>query len=333
MTTQQNSISLKDLHTFQLPYRAAEVITIHAREELEEIEGDYLVLGEGSNTIFTCDFQRPILRVALDEITIQESSDHYQLSVGAGVNWHELVVFTLENDMPGLENLALIPGSVGAAPVQNIGAYGVEVGDYIDSVTAWDRIAKEWRVFSREACAFAYRDSHFKRNPHRFVISEVNFKLPKAWQPRLGYGALAHLSDNATAQEVMQAVIAIRNSKLPNPNVTPNAGSFFKNPEVSSREFERIKKNYPQVVAYQLPNGNVKLAAGWLIDQLGLKGFNCGGAAVHRQQALVLINQGGAQGNDILNLARHVRAQVLQRFGVELEAEVRLMDKKGLIEL
>lgn len=333
MTTHQNSISLKYLHTFQLPYCASEVITITSGKELEEVEGDYLVLGEGSNTIFTCDFERPILRVAIEQIEVEETSDAFYLRVGAGVNWHTLVRYTLQKNMPGLENLALIPGSVGAAPVQNIGAYGVEVGEFIESVIAWDRVHHEWRVFDRDACTFGYRDSVFKRHANRFVITDVKFCLPKAWQPRLGYGALAHLAENTTASEVMDAVISIRNSKLPNPRKLPNAGSFFKNPEVTKQEFERIQADYPDVAHFPLANGHIKLAAGWLIDRLGLKGFQCGGAYVHRKQALVLINQGGADGNDILQLARHVQKEVFTAFGVNLEAEVRLMDEKGLIEL
>lgn len=333
MTTHQNSISLKYLHTFQLPYFASEVITITSDKELEGIEGNYLVLGEGSNTIFTSDFVRPILRVAIEHIEVEETGDAFYLRVGAGVNWHKLVSYTLERNMPGLENLALIPGSVGAAPVQNIGAYGVEVGEFIESVTAWDRVQKEWHVFDRDACAFAYRDSLFKRHANRFVITQVDFCLPKAWQPRLGYGALAHLTEDATAKEIMAAVISIRNSKLPNPDSIPNAGSFFKNPEVSKQMFARIQQSYPEVAHYPLPNGNIKLAAGWLIDHLGLKGFECGGASVHCNQALVLINQSGADGKAVLQLARHVQQEVLAAFGVKLEAEVRLMDEKGLIEL
>lgn len=329
----QNAISLKSLHTFRLPYSASEVITVTKAEDIETVEGNFLVLGEGSNTIFTCDFSRPIVRIAIEHIEIKETEDSYDLTVGAGVNWHHLVTHTLQNGMPGLENLALIPGSVGAAPVQNIGAYGVEVGEFITSVTAWDRELERWQKLNRADCAFGYRDSVFKRNPNRYVITEVNFRLPKAWQARLGYGALADISKTASPVEIMQAVVAIRNSKLPNPVTIPNAGSFFKNPEVSKEVFARIESAYPQVAHYPLESGTIKLAAGWLIDQLGLKGYQCGGAAVHVKQALVLINKHDARGSDVLELARYVKQSVATTFGVELEAEVRLLDANGLIEL
>ncbi|WP_417690014.1 UDP-N-acetylmuramate dehydrogenase [Pseudidiomarina sp.] len=333
MTTHQTAISLKPLHSFQLPYSAAEIFTITEADEVTELKGDYLVLGEGSNTIFTCDFSRPIVRIAIDSIKVEESDDGFHLCVGAGVNWHRLVLHTLEQNMPGLENLALIPGSVGAAPVQNIGAYGVEVGELISSVTAWDREERKWCEFTRQQCEFAYRDSIFKRHPKKFVITDVRFFLPKAWRPRLSYGALADIDKNASAYEIMSAVVAIRNSKLPNPAQIPNAGSFFKNPEVTPKVFNDIVQHHPDVAHYPLENGNIKLAAGWLIDKLGLKGFQCGGAAIHRKQALVLINNDGAQGSDVLELARYVRRRVAKEFGVLIEAEVRLMGNDGLIEL
>ncbi|RUO48629.1 UDP-N-acetylenolpyruvoylglucosamine reductase [Pseudidiomarina aquimaris] len=333
MTTHQKAISLKPLHTFQLPYSASEVITITEAGEVAELVGDYLVLGEGSNTIFTCDFSRPVLRIAINSINVEETDEGFHLSVGAGVNWHRLVRDTLEQNMPGLENLALIPGSVGAAPVQNIGAYGVEVGEFITSVTAWDREQREWREFSQQQCEFAYRDSVFKRHPKRFVITKVQFFLPKDWRPRLSYGALVDIDKHASAYDIMSAVIAIRNSKLPNPTEMPNAGSFFKNPEVTPTAFNAILQRHPDVAHYPLANGNIKLAAGWLIDKLGLKGFKYGGAAVHLKQALVLVNNGKAKGEDVVALARYIRQKVAEEFGVLLEAEVRLMDDNGLIEL
>lgn len=333
MTKYQRSISLSPLHTFQLPYSASEIITISKAEEVTEITGDYLVLGEGSNTIFTCDFARPILRLAIDYIRITETHDGFHIRAGAGVNWHRLVRYTVERNIPGLENLALIPGSVGAAPVQNIGAYGVEVAEFITEVTAWDRINKVWCELTRDECEFAYRDSLFKRHPKQYVITEVGFILPKTWQPRLDYGALADVEKHASAYQIMLAVMAIRDSKLPNPKEIPNAGSFFKNPEVTVSVFNEIKRRHANVANYPLPNGNVKLAAGWLIDQLGLKGYQCGGAAVHLNQALVLINSGQATGSDVVELARYVKRRVADEFGVSLEVEVRLMNSDGLVEL
>ncbi|RUO60469.1 UDP-N-acetylmuramate dehydrogenase [Pseudidiomarina insulisalsae] len=333
MMKHRSNISLKPLHSFQLPYYASEVTEITSEAELERLEGDFLVLGEGSNTIFTCDFDRPIVRILLDHIHVEESADYFTLRVGAGVNWHALVSYTLEHTIPGFENLALIPGSVGAAPVQNIGAYGVEVGEYINSVKAWDRQTRRWHTFNRESCEFAYRDSIFKRSAGRYLITEVEFCMPKAWVARLNYGALKELPPNVSAQEIMQAVIAIRNSKLPNPDIIPNAGSFFKNPVIEKLQFLELQERFPAIAHYPVADGKVKLAAGWLIDQLGLKGFRCGGAAVHAQQALVLVNQNQAKGEDVLQLAGTIQARVAEVFGVNLEAEVRLMDSKGLMDL
>lgn len=331
MTTTHKLISLKELHTFRLPYRARAVVELTSADDLAQLEDDYYVLGEGSNTIFTEDFTCRILRVAIEGYECSETESSYELRVGAGENWHKLVLKTLNDGMPGLENLALIPGSVGAAPVQNIGAYGVEAAQFIRTVEAWDRTKKQFVRFAKSECGFAYRDSLFKQNAGRYVITYVNFSLPKTWQPNLSYGALASLPNDVSATEVMDTVIAIRNSKLPNPAVLPNAGSFFKNPVISVQHFATLVARFPDLPEYKVDDQHVKVAAGWLIDQLGLKGTICGGVAVHDKQALVLVNKGGASGTDLLKLAKKIKDKVYDEFAIQLEVEVRLLDKKGLI--
>lgn len=331
MTTIQNNISLKSLHTFKLPYRARKVIEITDPVALADIEEDYYVLGEGSNTLFTSDFEPTLVRVAIKGITVERTEDFALLRVGAGENWHQFVEYTLNNDMPGLENLALIPGSVGAAPVQNIGAYGVEVGEYIYRVHAWDRERKEIQVFDRQACQFAYRDSVFKRSAGRYVIVAVEFKLPHTWAPRLNYGGLAKETLNESPAAIKDAVIRIRQSKLPDPQETPNAGSFFKNPVISQQQFANLQAQFADAPSYPTADGNVKVAAGWLIDRLGLKGFQIGEAAVHTKQALVLINKGHATGTDVLALSSEIQRRVAETFKIPLEIEVRILNHKELI--
>ncbi len=333
MTTHHKHTSLKELHTFRLPYSAQALIELTCANDLAELNDDYYVLGEGSNTIFTEDFSYPVLRVAIEGYEQTSTEQGYELRVGAGENWHALVVRTLSAGMPGLENLALIPGSVGAAPVQNIGAYGVEVAEYVRSVEAWDRQARKFVVFTAEECQFAYRDSLFKKRPGRYVITYVNLLLPKQWQPRVSYGALSELGAEASANAIMEAVIRIRNSKLPNPKELPNAGSFFKNPIVSRGDLKRLLTIYPALPYFSVDTQHVKLAAGWMIDYLGLKGFSVGDAAVHDKQALVLVNKGSACGTELLSLAKAVQARVAKEFSVALEVEVRLLNDKELINV
>jgi UDP-N-acetylmuramate dehydrogenase len=227
--------------------------------------------------------------------------------------------------MPGLENLALIPGTVGAAPIQNIGAYGLEMGERFERLRAIELATGEAREFDREACAFGYRDSFFKRAGRgRFLITSVVFRLPKAWTPRADYADVARVlegSGKRDAQAIFDAVVAVRRAKLPDWTVLGNAGSFFKNPVVSAEAFEALRAREPDVVSYRQPDGSAKLAAGWLIDRCGWKGRSIGGAAVHDRQALVLVNRGGATGAQVLELADAIKRDVLARFDVELEAE------------
>lgn len=291
---------------------------------------DVLVLGGGSNVVFTGDFDGLVL---LDEIRgralVREDEGAWFVEAGGGENWHAFVEWTLAEGMPGLENLALIPGTVGAAPIQNIGAYGIEMKEHFASLRAVELATGEIVEFDAQRCAFGYRDSFFKREGHgRFAIVSVTFRLPKAWTPRLGYADVARElaargidASRASARDVFDAVVAIRRAKLPDPLELGNAGSFFKNPVIDAQAFAALRASEPGVVSYPQPDGRVKLAAGWLIDRCGWKGRALGAAAVHERQALVLVNRGGASGADVLALAHAIRRDVLERFGVELEAE------------
>ncbi|MGK8774182.1 UDP-N-acetylmuramate dehydrogenase [Burkholderia cenocepacia] len=289
-----------------------------------------LVLGGGSNVVFTHDFDGVVL---LDEIAglrvVREDAEAWYVEAGGGENWHAFVAWTLERGMAGLENLALIPGTVGAAPIQNIGAYGLEMKTYFDSLVAVELASGRSERFDAARCAFGYRDSFFKREGRaRFAIVSVTFRLPKRWTPRLGYADVTReldargiAPDAATPRDVFDAVVAIRRAKLPDPLVLGNAGSFFKNPVIDAAQFDALRARVPEIVSYPQPDGGVKLAAGWLIDRCGWKGRALGAAAVHDRQALVLVNRGGATGADVLALARAIQDDVRAQFGVELEAE------------
>jgi UDP-N-acetylmuramate dehydrogenase len=285
-----------------------------------------LVLGGGSNIVLTGDFDGVALIVGITgKRLIGEDDDAWLVEAGAGENWHGFVAWTLAHGMPGLENLALIPGTVGAAPIQNIGAYGLEMGERFERLSAVELATGERADFDRAACAFGYRDSFFKRAGRgRFMITSVVFRLPKAWTPRADYADVARALEAAAkpdAKAIFDAVVAVRRAKLPDWTVLGNAGSFFKNPVVSATAFETLKQREPGVVSYSQADGQVKLAAGWLIDQCGWKGRGIGGAAVHDRQALVLVNRGGATGAQVLELAEAIKRDVLARFGVDLEME------------
>jgi UDP-N-acetylmuramate dehydrogenase len=287
-----------------------------------------LVLGGGSNVMLTRHFDGLALLVALRGRRVAgETPDAWLVEAGAGENWHEFVAWTLSQGLPGLENLALVPGTVGAAPIQNIGAYGIELAERFEKLSALDLATRRVVELSASDCAFGYRDSFFKRaGRDRFVIRSVTFRLPKAWQPRASYAdvrSALHASgiETPTPQQIFDAVVAIRRAKLPDPLALGNAGSFFKNPLIGAAQFAALRDREPQVVSYAQPNGGVKLAAGWLIDRCGWKGRTLGGAGVHERQALVLVNRGNATGAEVLALADAIRADVRARFGVELEME------------
>ncbi|MDP3816272.1 UDP-N-acetylmuramate dehydrogenase [Pseudomonas sp.] len=286
-----------------------------------------LLLGGGSNLLLTADVDALVLRMASRGIRLlADDGQRVLIEAEAGESWHPFVQWTLEQGFAGLENLSLIPGTVGAAPVQNIGAYGVELKDLFAGLTALDRRSGELREFSLEDCAFAYRDSLFKRESGRWVILRVRFALSHFAALHLEYGPVRQrLAEQGiavpTALDVSRAICAIRSEKLPDPAELGNAGSFFKNPLVAAELAQRLRAEHADLVAYPQADGQVKLAAGWLIDRAGWKGFREGDAGVHRLQALVLVNYGKATGAQLLSLARRIQADIAQRFAVELEIE------------
>ena len=331
-------ISLKPFNTFGIQSNARELVAAESAEQLSRAWRTasqhglpVLILGEGSNVFFTEDYEGVVILNRIKGIAVTESEDAWHLHVGAGENWHELVKYSLAHGMHGLENLALIPGCVGSSPIQNIGAYGVELKQVCEYVDCIDPESDKMVRLTNEQCRFGYRDSIFKHEyQNRYVIIGVGIRLPKSWQPVLTYGDLVRLDPQTVApQQVFDAVCHMRSSKLPDPKVNGNAGSFFKNPVVSAEQTAALLKRYPDAPHYPQTDGSTKLAAGWLIDRCHLKGYRSGGAAVHRHQALVLINEDNAVSRDIINLARHVRQCVGEKFNVWLEPEVRFIGRTG----
>ena len=331
----QPQYSLRALNTFGIDAKAAYFLELTNVAQLHAMYREpslcalpRLILGGGSNLLLTKDFSGLVLHIATQGIAITgEDEQQIFVTAQAGENWHAFVQWTLAQGLPGLENLSLIPGSVGASPIQNIGAYGSEVADFFHSLTAFDMMSGELLHLSKADCAFAYRDSIFKHALRdRAIILEVRFALPKSWQPNLRYAELAaELASrgiaNPSAQEIADAVIAIRTRKLPDPAKVGNAGSFFKNPVVSVEQRNSLLAQHPALVSYPQADGSYKLAAGWLIDQCGWKGKSMGAAGVHENQALVLVNRGGANGADVLRLSNKIREEVQAKYGVILEAE------------
>ncbi|MFC4701540.1 UDP-N-acetylmuramate dehydrogenase [Glaciecola siphonariae] len=329
--------SLTSLHTFGLAAHAKDFLTIDSVEGLLRIlsslqKTPYLLLGEGSNTVFTEDYNGLVIKNALTGINISEDDNFYHLNVASGENWHDLVRMCMNKGMFGFENLALIPGSVGASPIQNIGAYGVEIERFIQSVEFVDLRSGMYGHFNKRECEFSYRESRFKREPGARFITSVNFALPKANQVVATYGPLLEISD-PTPQAIFDKVIETRKSKLPDPSVLGNAGSFFKNPTIDAERFRILQQRYPNIPHFGAPAGRVKLPAAWLIDQLGFKGQKRGDIACHENQALVLVNHGQGTGEQLLSLAREIRQQVQSQFNISLDNEVRLVAGSGPIEL
>ncbi|MGR7919759.1 UDP-N-acetylenolpyruvoylglucosamine reductase [Zobellella denitrificans] len=327
-------VSLLPFNTFGLAQHARTLLVLERRSQLPELwrslrEALPLFVGEGSNLLFTAPFEGTVLVNRLRGITVTDAGDAWLVRAEGGESWHGLVCHTLERDMPGLENLALIPGTVGAAPIQNIGAYGIELAQFCESVESFDWDSGEIRHWPAADCAFGYRDSVFKHAARRHLILSLTLRLPKDWRPVLGYGPLAALGEAASPAQIFEQVCATRRSKLPDPALLGNAGSFFKNPKVGEAQAEALKLAWPALPVYPAEPGLIKLAAGWLIDQAGLKGCRLGGAGVHEHQALVLVNLGGATAEDIVRLAALVRERVEQQFGVRLEPEVRVMGPRG----
>jgi UDP-N-acetylmuramate dehydrogenase len=327
--------SLEALNTFRIAARARRYLRVTDARQLTEALADpalaalpRLVLGGGSNLLFTRDFDGLVLHMALAGRDIVGEHDGCTLvRARAGENWHGFVQWTLEQGLGGLENLSLIPGTVGAAPIQNIGAYGAEIKDVFHSLTVFDMASGDTRSMTAAECRFGYRDSVFKHaGGAQLVVLDVTFALPRAWQPNLAYAELANELRNAgigqpSPRQVSDAVIAIRRRKLPDPADIGNAGSFFKNPVVPAGECARLLASFPNMVHHAQLDGTEKLAAGWLIDQCGWKGRSMGAAGVYPKQALVLVNNGGATGADVVALARAIQADVAARYGVQLEPE------------
>jgi UDP-N-acetylmuramate dehydrogenase len=331
----EKGVNLRTLNAFGLPAQAATLVRIDSDATLRRVvdhpelgRAPKFVLGGGSNVVFTRDPQAVVLKVeVVGRHLVEERPDAWIVEAGAGENWHDTVAWTLAQGWPGLENLALIPGTVGAAPVQNIGAYGVELRERFESLDLVDLVTGRTVTLGLDACHFGYRDSVFKQAlAGKSVITRVRFRLPKPWQPVLGYLELERKRQETgiaapDAQTVFDWVCAIRRAKLPDPAVIGNAGSFFKNPVVTPEQCRDIIGRDPEVVHYPLPDGTVKLAAGWLIDACGWKGKSIGRAGVYEKQALVLVNRGGASGAEVVTLARAIQESVYGRFGIRLEPE------------
>jgi UDP-N-acetylmuramate dehydrogenase len=330
--------SLKPFNTLGLAQYCANILEVHSTEQLIDVCLDLavrrepmLVLGGGSNLVLIDDFRGTVVRVMSLGVEVEQDESSYHLSVAAGESWHELIEFCLAQGMPGLENMALIPGTVGAAPIQNIGAYGIELCDVCAWVEYLDLHSGKLVRLSNAECEFSYRDSIFKgRLRERAVITRVGLCLPKLWRPNLSYGPLQEFDANSvTARDIFDTVCQIRRQKLPDPAVLGNAGSFFKNPMIDADEYLMLAQRFPNIVGYAQADGRVKLAAGWLIDTAGLKGYVLGHVAVHQQQALVLVNLGGGTGQEICQLALYVIEQVKRKFGVVLEPEPRIIGATG----
>ena len=333
----QSDIDLQPYNTMTIAARARYFCSVTSLDQLREAL-DYardralpiLPLGGGSNIVLTGDFPGLALHLGLRGLEIEETDTAVSIRAAAGENWHQLVMRTVESGYGGLENLALIPGNIGAAPIQNIGAYGVELKDHFEQLTAMEIATGELHTFSASECAFGYRDSLFKGvAKDRYLICEVVLKLHRTWQPRVDYPALQQFfeehqlpRDQLTPAQIAKAVIDIRNSKLPNPVEIPNTGSFFKNPVVTQDQFQALKQRHPNVVAFAAGDG-WKLAAGWLIDQAGWRGFRRDGVGVHDRQALVLVNPGHRGGQQVVDLAHEIAADIQTKFGVSLEPEPR----------
>ncbi len=331
----QSDFSLRSLNTLGINARAQGYIRVEDVAALQATLRDpalnvlpRLVLGGGSNIVLTKDFPGLVLHMCMQgrAVVAKDASATY-VRAAAGENWHDFVQWSLTQGLPGLENLSLIPGTVGAAPIQNIGAYGVEVGELLHSVEIFDCAQGRVRELDQLTCAFAYRDSIFKHElAGRAIVLAATFRLPHAWRPRLDYHELRQELEGQgliqpTAQQVSQVVIHIRQRKLPDPAVLGNTGSFFKNPLVSAAQRTQLLTEHPQLVSHAQPDGRYKLAAGWMIDQCGWKGKSVGAAGVYEKQALVLVNRGQASGQDIVHLAELIQHDVEARFKVRLEPE------------
>ncbi len=335
MIKKENS-SLQPYNTFGIDVNADGLLTIETVDELREVLQDEslknqskLILGGGSNILFTQPVKGVVLLNRLKGIEIfKEDESNVYVKVGAGEVWHQFVMWAVEKGYGGIENLSLIPGSVGAGPMQNIGAYGVELKDSFYELEAMNLATLEIQKFSAADCKFGYRESVFKNElKNQYFITSVSFRLSKHPQLNTSYGAIsqelaARGVVSPTVKDVSNAVISIRQSKLPDPKILGNSGSFFKNPEITKEHFEKLQQQHPNVVAYPTSTGSMKLAAGWMIEQCGWKGKVVGHTGSHKDQALVLVNYGGATGAEVYQLAIDIKKSVFEKFGVEINPEV-----------
>ncbi len=329
--------SLKAYNTFGLDTKAANLLKVQSVADLKKgLKLSYqpiFILGGGSNMLLTQDIAGLVIKNEIKGIDlIEETETTVTLSIGGGENWHELVLWAIAHNYGGIENLSLIPGTVGASPIQNIGAYGVELKDVFVKLEAINIATQRKKTFSKKACQFGYRDSVFKKRlKGQYFITKVFLQLTKKeHQLNMNYGAIkTHLADNGidqpTIKAISDAVIAIRSSKLPDPAELGNSGSFFKNPEITRTHFEQLQQQFPHIVSHDLPNGKVKVPAGWLIEQDGWKGKRIGNTGAHAKQALVLVNYGDATGAEVKRLAFDIIASVKQKFGILLTAEVNII--------
>ncbi len=330
--------SLKPFNTFGIAVNAAHFVSVTSIPELKDVlrlpgYPEPLILGGGSNMLLTQDQNKLVIHINLKGISIEkETEDHVYIRANAGENWHEFVIWCLQHNYGGLENLSLIPGNVGTAPIQNIGAYGIELKDSFVSCNALEIKTLQEHVFDTSQCRFGYRNSIFKQEAKgRYIITSVLFKLSKHTHSlRVDYGAIQTELDaqgitNTTIQDISKAVIAIRERKLPNPKDIGNSGSFFKNPVISKSHYETLKLNFETLPCYPVSDNEVKVPAGWLIETAGFKGKRFSNYGVHKHQALVLVNYGGAQGADILELSQLIQKTIARLFNITIEAEVNIL--------
>ena len=334
----QSNFSLKPFNTFSIEAKAKSFVAVHSLDELKTVLAEHaaepkFILGGGSNMLLTQDIEALVIHIDLKgKRILKEDDDFVWVESMAGENWHEFVLWTIDQNFGGLENMSLIPGNVGTTPVQNIGAYGTEIKDTFVSCDAMKIDDQTMRTFSKEDCRFGYRESIFKQEAkNQYIITSVVFKLTKRnHNINTSYGditkelALQNVSV-PTLKDVSNAVIAIRQSKLPDPKILGNSGSFFKNPVISRSHFEKVQAQFPEIRFFEVSPTEVKVPAGWLIEQAGYKGFRKGDAGVHKNQALVLVNYGSATGQEILALSREVQQAVFDKYSIAIEAEVNVI--------
>lgn len=334
----QTNFSLKKHNTFGIEAKAKQFVAVHSKEELQSILENHasdkkFILGGGSNMLLTQDIDALVIHVDLKgKKIIKEDDDFVWVESQAGEVWHEFVLWTIDQNFGGLENMSLIPGNVGTTPVQNIGAYGTEIKDTFVSCEAMNILSQEMKTFTKEVCNFGYRESIFKQEAKdKFIITSVVFKLTKRnHKINTSYGDITKELENKnittpTLKDVSNAVIAIRQSKLPDPKELGNSGSFFKNPVISKEQFLKVQEQFPDVKFFEVSPKEVKVPAGWLIEHTGLKGYRKDDAGVHKNQALVLVNYGNATGQEILALSKYVQKKVFDKYGIAIEAEVNVI--------